>query len=155
MLKKRRGCRIRRCRTALKHSSVKDVCCMQFGPASVRQPLRILRGAAGTLVVKFDGLDEAFVSCVARQELSWSSSTVLTKPSYLARRGWNADAFLNYQCWESCIISVGNPVSVRSADPAPAAAHPRALQPHPHAEDRDGRHNTQASLPPGRSPALF
>ena len=41
---------------------------MQFGPASVRQPLRILRGAAGTLVVKFDGLAEDFVPCAARQE---------------------------------------------------------------------------------------
>ena len=68
MLKKRRGCRIRRCRTALKHSSVNDVCCMQFGPASVRQPLRILRGAAGTLVVKVDGPAEDFVPCAARQE---------------------------------------------------------------------------------------
>ena len=41
---------------------------MQYGLASVRQPLRILRGAAGTLVVKVDGLAEAFVYCAARQE---------------------------------------------------------------------------------------
>ena len=50
MLKKRRGCRIRRCPHCIKHSSIKDVSCMQFGPASVRQPHRILRGAAGTLM---------------------------------------------------------------------------------------------------------
>ena len=41
---------------------------MQFGPASVRQPFRTLRGAAGTLVVKVDGLAEDFVPCAARQE---------------------------------------------------------------------------------------
>ena len=41
---------------------------MQFGLASVRQPFRILCGAAGTLVVKFDGLAEDFVPCAARQE---------------------------------------------------------------------------------------
>ena len=41
---------------------------MQFGPASVRQPVRTLRGAAGTLVVNADGLDEAFVPCAARLE---------------------------------------------------------------------------------------